>query len=44
MVNQPVPNTCTEDPRNNHTVCYQRFCCLIEFAVRKKLDEDPSKA
>ena len=26
------------------TVCYQRFCCKIEFAVIKKLDMDPSKA
>ena len=34
----------TEDPRNNDSVCYQRFCCKIEFAVIKKLDMDPSKA
>ena len=34
----------TEDPRYNDSVCYQRFCCKIEFAVIKKLDMDPSKA
>ena len=34
----------TEDPRYNDSVCYQRFCCKIEFAVIKKLDVDPSKA
>ena len=34
----------TEDPRYNDSVCYQRFCCKIEFAVLKKLDMDPSKA
>ena len=34
----------TEDPRYNDSVCYQRFCCKIEFAVLKKLDRDPSKA
>ena len=28
----------TEDPRYNDIVCYQRFCCKIEFAVIKKLD------
>ena len=33
----------TEDPRYNDSVCYQRFCCKIEFAV-KTLDMDPSKA
>ena len=33
----------TEDPRFNDNVCYQRFCCKIEFAVLKKLDRDPSK-
>ena len=33
----------TEDPRYNDSVCYQRFCCKIEFAVIKKLDMDPSK-
>ena len=27
----------TEDPRYNDTVCYQRFCCKIEFAVIKNL-------
>ena len=30
--------------RYNDSVCYQRFCCKIEFAVIKKLDMDPSKA
>ena len=34
----------TEDPRYNDTVCYQRFYCLIEFAVIKKLVVNPSKA
>ena len=34
----------TEDPRYNDNVCYERFCCKIEFAVIKKLDMDPSKA
>ena len=34
----------TEDPRYNHNVCFQRFCCKMEFAVIKKLDRDPSKA
>ena len=33
----------TEDPRYNDNVCYQRYCCKIEFAVIKKLDMDPSK-
>ena len=34
-----------EDPRYNDNVCYQRFfCCQIKFAVKKKLDRDPSKA
>ena len=28
----------TKDPRYNDSVCYQRFCCKIEFAVIKKLD------
>ena len=28
----------TEDSRYNGSVCYQRFCCKIEFAVIKKLD------
>ena len=23
----------TEDPHYNDTVCYQRFCCLIEFGL-----------
>ena len=27
----------TEAPRYNDSVCYQRFCCKIEFAVIKKL-------
>ena len=30
---------CTEDPRDNDSVCYQRFCCKIEFSVMKKLDK-----
>ena len=34
----------TEDPHYNDSVCYQRFCCKIEFAVIKKLDREPSKA
>ena len=38
------PHIRTEDPRYNDSVCYQRFCCEIEFAVKKKLDMDPSKA
>ena len=33
-----------EDPRYNDSVCYQRFCCKIEFVIIKKLDMDPSKA
>ena len=37
-------NLSTENPRYNDTVCYQRFCCKIEFAVIQKLDMDPSKA
>ena len=32
----------TEDPRFNDSVCCQRFCCKIEFAVIKELDMDPS--
>ena len=32
----------TEDPHYNDSVCYQRFCCKIEFAVIKKLDLDLS--
>ena len=28
----------TEDPRYHDSVCYQRFCCQIEFAVVKKRD------
>ena len=31
------------DPCYNGIVCYQRFCCKIEFAVIKELDMDPSK-
>ena len=34
----------TEEPRYNDSVCYQRFCCEIEFAVIKKLDIDLYKA
>ena len=34
----------TEDPRYNDSVCYQRFCCKIEFAVIEQLDMDPSIA
>ena len=34
----------TEDPCYNDSVCFQRFCCKIEFAVMKKLDMDVSKA
>ena len=33
----------TEDPRYNDRVCYQRFCCKIEFAVIKKLDRSRLK-
>ena len=33
-----------QDPCYNDSVCYQRFCCKIEFAVIKKLDIGPSKA
>ena len=28
----------TENPCYNDSVCYQRFCCKIEFAVMKKLE------
>ena len=35
---------CTEDPRYNDSVCYQRFCVKIGFPVIKKLDMDPLKA
>ena len=28
----------TEDPCYNDSVCYQRFCCKIKFAVIKKLN------
>ena len=31
----------TENPRYNNNVCYQRFCCKLEFAIIKKLDKDP---
>ena len=34
----------TEDPSYNDSVCYQRLCCKIEFAILKKLDKGPSKA
>ena len=34
----------TKDPHYSNGVCYQRFCCKIEFTVTKKLDMDPSKA
>ena len=34
-------NNGTEDPRYNDSVCCQRFCCKIEFAVIKKLYKDP---
>ena len=34
----------TEDPRYNDSVCYQRFCCKIEFAGIKKLVMDISEA
>ena len=33
----------TEDPRYNDSVCCQRFCVKIYFAVIEKLDKDPSK-
>ena len=29
----------TGNPRYNDSVCYQRFCCIIEFAVIKKVDK-----
>ena len=28
---------------NNDTVCYQSFCCKIEFAVLKELDKTRQK-
>ena len=34
----------TENPRYNDSVCYQRVCCKIEFAVIKNFDMGPSKA
>ena len=33
----------TEDPRYNDSVCYQSFCCKIEFAVVNKLDRNHLK-
>ena len=33
----------TEVPHYNDIVCYQRFCCKIEFAVINKLNMDLSK-
>ena len=27
----------TEDHRNDDSICYQRFCCKIEFAVTQNL-------
>ena len=39
-----VLQSSTENPRYNDSVCYQRFCCKIEFALIKKLDMDMSKA
>ena len=44
MVAKSSPLATMEDPRYNNSVCYQRFCCKIEFAVIKKLDMDQSKA
>ena len=35
---------CTDNPRYKDSVCYQKFCCKIEFSTIKKLDVDPSKA
>ena len=29
--------------RYNDSVCYQRFCCKIEFAIIKKIDMDTSE-
>ena len=34
----------TEDPHYDDSVCYQRLCCKMEFAVIKKLEMDPSEA
>ena len=31
-------NFCAEDALYNDSVCFQRFCCKIAFAVVKKLD------
>ena len=31
-------NRFSEDPRYDDSICYQRCCCIIEFAVLKKLD------
>ena len=33
----------TGDPCYNDNVCYQRFCCKIEFSFIKKLNRYPSK-
>ena len=43
VCNAFIPGT-IEDSGYNDRVCFQRFCCKIEFAVIKKLDMDPSKA
>ena len=34
----------SKDPRYSDSVCYQMFCCKIEFPVIKKLDMDLSTA
>ena len=46
ITNHLVIERNTENPRYNDSVCYQRFCCKIEFTVIhvKKLDMDPSEA
>ena len=45
LIPQMKTEVSTKDLRYNNTVCYQRFCCQIEFAEHiKKLDVDPSKA
>ena len=44
VISEMLPEIYTEAPCFNDSVCYQRFCCEIEFAVRMKLDIDPSKA
>ena len=38
-----ISATDTEDPRYNNSVCYQRFCCKIEFSVIKKRDRTQLK-